>query len=157
MEGTRRQLALVRPWREFFDRQSFTAPAGLSESLSRLNRNINFYYHNYIILALLGSSYVLLLNPTFSICLLLTMVMWWYVRMKHTEAVATNSNHFLLFNREITFSQAYLLIFIFGVASFFLSNGSSVVFWLVLSSLGIVVAHAVMLKPAVEEQPFSFV
>ncbi|ORC90616.1 RAB-interacting protein [Trypanosoma theileri] len=157
VEGTRRQLALVRPWKEFFDRQAFASPAGLSDSLSRLNRNINYYYHNYIIMALVGSSYVLLLNPAFSLCLFMTLMMWWYVSTKRAEAAATNSNHFTLANREITFSQAYIFIILFGGVSFFLSNGSSVVFWLVLSSLGIVVAHAVLRKPTQEEQPFSFV
>ncbi|KAH9578292.1 Prenylated rab acceptor PRA1 [Trypanosoma melophagium] len=157
VDGTRRQLALVRPWKDFFDRQSFSSPAGLSDSLSRLNRNINYYYHNYIIMALVGSSYVLLLNPSFSLCLFITVMMWWYVSTKRSAAAATNSNHFTLANREITFSQAYIFILLFGGVSFFLSNGSSVVFWLVLSSLGIVVAHAVLRKPTLEEQPFSFV
>ncbi|EKF27635.1 hypothetical protein MOQ_008634 [Trypanosoma cruzi marinkellei] len=157
VNGARRQLAMVRPWKEFFDRQCFLPPSGLSESLSRLNRNINYYYHNYMIMAILCSSYVLLLNPAFSFCVALTLAMWWFVGTKRVEGAETNINHFIVLNRKITFSQAYLFIAIFAGISFFLTNGSSVMFWLVLSSVGVVVVHAVLRKPQVEEQPFSFV
>ncbi|RNF21265.1 RAB-interacting protein [Trypanosoma conorhini] len=157
LDGARRRLAMVRPWKDFFDRQSFSPPSGLNDSLSRLNRNINHYYHNYIIMSLLCSSYVLLLNPTFSLCFLLTAAMCWFVSAKRVEAAETNSNHFTVSNHRITFSQAYLFIILFAGLSFFLTNGSSVVFWLALSSVGVVAAHAVTRKPSVEEQPFSFV
>ncbi|RNF04442.1 RAB-interacting protein [Trypanosoma rangeli] len=157
VDGTRRRLAMVCPWKEFFDRQSFSLPSGLSDFFSRLNRNINHYYHNYIIMALLCSSYVLLLNPAFALCFLLTVMMCWFVSAKRAEAAETNSSHFTVASHKITFPRAYLFITLFAGLSFFLTDGSSVVFWLALSSVGVVVVHAAMRKPSVEEQPFSFV
>lgn len=156
VEQIRQRWSLVRPWREFFDRQTFSPPSNLSDSLNRINRNVNQYYHNYIITALLCSSYVLLINPVFSISMMFIMGIWWYVTMKQNEGLETNCNYLSFGDFRITFSQAYLAIFILGVFFFFFTGGSSVVFWLLFSSFGSVLLHAVMRKPP-REEPLSIV
>lgn len=156
-EAVRQQLNRVRPWSQFFDREQFASPEGFGDAVSRLRCNVVHFYHNYFVVALLGSLIVLIVNPMFSICMFLMLLMWAYTHKKQMEAAETNVNHLLIGNYEISFSKAYILISIFGIISFFLFNGSSVMFWMFFASLGVATVHAVLRKPHSENELAHFV
>ncbi|KAH8607285.1 putative PRA1 family protein [Trypanosoma vivax] len=151
----RQQLAMVRPWDEFLNRDRLSSPEGVTKAFTRLSRNVNHFYHNYVVLALAGSSFVLLINPLFSLCMLFCLASWCYVRKQHTDAAGTDVRHLRIGAYEITFTRAYICIVLFGIIMFYLFNGSSVIFWLAASSIGLVVAHGTLHKNTEEDNgPF---
>lgn len=141
----------LKPWGEFFDRSKFSAP-GKMEAFSRANKNISHFYSNYVILATISSLYVLLINPSFLMCLFVSLGLYYYLRLK------TNANEpLIVLGKDISYTQAWASLIVFTILSFYFTGGSSTVFWLVLSSLGTVLSHAMFREPASEEtSPLGF-
>lgn len=144
------QFRYLRPWGEFFDQKRFSIPSKL-EAVSRVSRNIGHFYVNYVVMAFLCSSYILLFNPLFLIAAAMTAAMYAYVRMRS----AAEEPLFVL-GRPMTYTQGYIFLALFGILSFFVTNGSSTMFWLILSSLGVVVAHAAAREPTIETEDVQF-
>jgi hypothetical protein len=145
------RFATLKPWREFFDRTKFSPP-GKMEAFSRANRNVAYFYSNYVIVAFCSSLYVLITNPQFMVCMSLALAAYLYMRMK------VNINEpVVVFGRPLSNMQAFSLLGIFTLISFYMTGGSSTVFWLVLSSLGTVLCHATFREPPLEQGSFSFV
>jgi hypothetical protein len=112
----------MKPWGEFFDRAKFSAP-GKMEAFSRANKNVSYFYSNYVVLATVSSLYVLLINPSFLLCMFAAMGMYFFLRMK------TNANEpIMIVTKEISYTQAWALLIVFSIASFYITGGSSTVF-----------------------------
>lgn len=141
----------MKPWGEFFDRAKFSAP-GKMEAFSRANKNVSYFYSNYVVLATVSSLYVLLINPSFLLCLFASAAMYFFFRAK------TNANEpIVIVSKEVTYTQAWAFLIVFSLLSFYFTGGSSTVFWLVLSSLGTVLGHAMFREPSSDESsPLSF-
>jgi len=140
----------MRPWSEFADRSKFSVP-GKMEAFSRANKNVSHFYSNYVVVATLSSLYVLVINPSFLISMFVVMAMYYFLRMK-----ATAGESIELLGKQISLTQAWTCLILFGVLSFYFTGGSSTIFWLVLSSLGTVLSHAVLREPPLEASPLGF-
>ncbi|EPY32860.1 RAB-interacting protein [Strigomonas culicis] len=164
---TRRNItvlfASVRPWDEFFDRHAFCYPAGLSDVLGRLSRNGNYFYSNYLILSLLCSILVLLQNLNFLVCMLICAMLTMFVRSRGAALQAAaaaaaadgevapsggSAPIFVLFKKEWSASQCYVVIVVFGLLSFYICGGSSIMFWLLLTTFGVSSIHMVLRRPS---------
>lgn len=141
----------MKPWGEFFDRTKFSAP-GKVEAFSRANKNVSYFYSNYVVVATISSLYVLLINPSFLLCLFASGLLYAFLRAK------TNANEpIVLVGKEISYTQAWAFLIVFSLLSFYVTGGSSTVFWLVLSSLGTVLGHAMFREPSTDEMsPLGF-
>eukprot|EP00796_Vickermania_ingenoplastis_P004456 gene4456-3251_t len=148
----------LRPWSEFFDRVYFAAPEGFSDAISRFMANARYFYPNYLLLSLLCSSYVLVINFTFSICLLIALLFYYYVQTE-AAALAARGNYLgriSIAGQSLSTFQLYVMIGVFGLVGFYFTNGSSVVFWLLVTTLGVVAPHAMCRRPALVDPAFQF-
>lgn len=152
-------LSTVRPWGEFFDRDFFCKPAGTGDAIQRITKNGSYFYPNYVIVSFVCSSYILLVNLAFSICAMMAFLTFFYVRNRVVAMANTEGSDGLVyfFSHGFTPSQVYVFLIIFGVVSFYLTGGSSVIFWLFLSSVGVSSIHAIFRRPAIEDSTFEFV
>ena len=145
------RFSTLKPWTEFADRTKFSVPGKL-EGFSRVNKNVAYFYSNYVIVAFVGSLYVLITNPSFTISMGTAVAMYYFLKMK------VNANEpIALFGREVSIYQAYTTLIAFAIVSFYFTGGSSTVFWLVLCGLGTVLTHALLREPTQDNTTFSFV
>ncbi|GET91904.1 hypothetical protein, conserved [Leishmania tarentolae] len=154
----------LRPWSEFFDTTFFHSPSGVADTVNRLTRNLPYFYTNYLVLSLLCSSYILLINLPFAVYAILTVTFYLFIRSRSAmvEALAAQGaseeeQMVYVANRSFTISQLYLMLIAFAVVGFYLTSGSSVIFWLLLTSLGVSVGHASMRRPSIQDSAFEFV
>ncbi|KAK7197882.1 PRA1 family protein [Novymonas esmeraldas] len=159
-----RNFAALRPWSEFLDTTFFHAPSGVTDTVNRLNRNLPYFYANYLVLSLVCSSYVLLINLPFSIYAVI-MVSWYLFIRNRSATIAVlaaqgaseEEQMVIIANRAFTISQLYMMLLVFGVVGFYVTGGSSVIFWLLLTSLGVSIGHAAMRRPPIQDSAFDFV
>lgn len=151
-----RSFASLRPWSEFFDMTFFGVPAGVTDVVNRLNRNLPYFYANYLILSLVCSSYILLINLAFSIYVMI-MVLWYlYIRSQAAEIAEAEDPASATATYRLSPSQGYLALGVVGLIGFYYTSGSSVVFWLLLTSLGVSCGHAAMRRPPLADSAFEF-
>lgn len=142
----------LRPWSEFLDRSQFSVPSKL-EAFARISRNYGYFHSNYVVVVALMSTYILVTNSVFMLAMLMCLAAYYWFKMK-----AEAKEPITIFGREYTPTQAYAGLFISTLLLFYMTNGSSTVFWLVTSALFVVAGHAATRRP-VEDQsnPFSLV
>lgn len=148
----------LRPWSEFFDRSYFSAPEGVSEAISRLTTNFRHFYPNYMLLSVVCSSYILLINLSFALCILFGFLFYYYVQSEvNTLTARGNYNGTVsLFGKTYSTFQLYVGIAVYSLLAFYFTNGSSVLFWLSLTTIGVIVPHAAYRRPALVEPAFQF-
>ncbi|CAJ1992142.1 PRA1 family protein [Leishmania donovani] len=159
-----RNFMALRPWSEFFDTTFFHSPSGVTDTVNRLNRNLPYFYANYLVLSLLCSSYILLINLPFAVYAVLMVTWYLFIRSRSAmvaalaaQGASEEEQMVYIANRAFTISQLYLMLIVFGVVGFYLTSGSSVIFWLLLTSFGVSVGHASMRRPPIQDSAFDLV
>lgn len=142
----------LRPWSEFADRNQFSVPTKL-EGFARISRNYSHFHSNYVVLVALMSTYILVTNAVFMISMMTCGAAYYWFKMK-----ADAKEAIVVFGREYSPTQAYAGLVVATLLLFYLTNGSSTVFWLVTWALVLVLGHAVLRKPPEDQSsPFSLV
>lgn len=144
------RLKYLKPWSEFIDKSRFSAPGKL-EAFSRANKNLAYFFSNYVLIVAVISAYILITNIWFLTTMVFSAIVFYYFRMK-----AALNEPVTIGSVTITTTQGYGILAVFGLISFYYNDGSSTLFYLLLISLGSVIAHAVTYEPR-EEAAFSFV
>ncbi|KPI85021.1 hypothetical protein ABL78_5930 [Leptomonas seymouri] len=162
-QHVQRHFSALRPWSEFFDTTFFHSPVGVTDVVNRLNRNLSYFYANYLVLSMVCSSYILLINLPFSIYVVFIVFFYLFVRNRSIAVAALAAQgaseeeqrvHIAVYS--FTVSQLYLILIVFGVMGFYFTSGSSAVFWLLLTSLGVSCVHAGMRRPPIQDSAFDF-
>ncbi|CCW66244.1 unnamed protein product [Phytomonas sp. Hart1] len=143
----------TRPWEEFFNRALFSFPASVSDIPNRISRNIPYFYSNYILLSLVCCSYILLINPLFTLWMLLIPLGFLYIRNLALHADSTGQVY--LWNRAFTPIQLYTILSIVALLSFYFMNGMNIVFLILLISGGVTGLHAMFRQPVFDEPTFQ--
>lgn len=148
------KLKSLRPWKEFADRDEFSIPGKL-EALSRVSDNIQYFNANYWFLVSIMSVYILITNLWFMVGMSLCGATYYWVRMK-----AAAKEPIKIGSTELTATQSYFGLFLFSLFTFYITDGSSTVFWLVTCAAVVVLGHATCRKPIASGQnlnpAFSF-
>ena len=146
------KLRTLRPWSEFVDRSQFSVPSKL-EAFARISRNYSHFHSNYVVVVAILSTYILITNSTFMIAMLMCAAAYYWFKLK-----ADAKEPITLLGREYSPTQAYAGLVVATLLLFYLTNGSSTVFWLVFWGLIIVAGHAAMRKPVDDQtSPFQLV
>ncbi|KAG5495123.1 hypothetical protein JKF63_02176 [Porcisia hertigi] len=158
-----RNFSALRPWSEFFDTTFFHSPSGVTDTVNRLNRNLPYFYANYLVTSLVCSSYILLINLPFAVYVLITTALYLLIRNRSAMVAAlaaqgaSEEEQMVYFGgHAFTIMQLYLMLGVFGVIGFYLTGGSSVIFWLLLTSLGVSIGHASLRRPPIQDSDFDF-
>jgi hypothetical protein len=143
----------LRPWGEFVDRTQFSVPSKY-EALGRISRNYSYFHSNYVVVVAAMSVYILITNAVFMLAMMMCGAMYYWFRLK-----ADAKEPIVVFGREYTPTQAYAGLVISTLLLFYLTNGSSTVFWLVTWALILVLGHAATRQPIDdhESSPFQLV
>lgn len=147
----------LRPWSEFFDMSSFVSPSGAGEIISRLSVNCQYFYTNYMLLALVFSSYVLLVNWPFTICFFLGWLLYAYIKTE-AASLAACGNYFgdiSFCGHPIPTAYLYGFIVLYGIIAFYFTGGSSVVFWLVFLAALAIIPHAAYRRPSIADPTYQ--
>jgi hypothetical protein len=131
----------LRPWTEFADRTQFSVPSKY-EALGRISRNYSYFHSNYVIVVALMSTYILITNAMFMLAMTLCGAVYYWFRLK-----ADAKEPIMVLGREYSPTQAYAGLLISTLLLFYMTNGSSTVFWLVTWALVIVAGHAATRMP----------
>ena len=136
------KLKSLRPWKEFADREEFSIPGKL-EALSRVSDNIQYFNANYWFLVSLMSVYILITNIWFMVGMSLCGATYYWVKMKAQakEPIMIGAS------TELTTTQSYFGLFLLSLFTFYITDGSSTVFWLVTCAAVVVLGHATCRKP----------
>jgi hypothetical protein len=136
-----KKLQSLRPWKVFLDREEFSIPGKL-EALTRIPDNITYFNSNYIFLVSLMSIYILITNLFFMVGMSLCVATYYWVKMKQQagEPIKIGS-------QELTATQSYFALFLLSLFTFYATDGSSTVFWLVTCAGIVVLGHASTRKP----------
>eukprot|EP01062_Namystynia_karyoxenos_P062726 TRINITY_DN55603_c0_g1_i1.p1 TRINITY_DN55603_c0_g1~~TRINITY_DN55603_c0_g1_i1.p1 ORF type:complete len:266 (+),score=113.78 TRINITY_DN55603_c0_g1_i1:108-800(+) len=136
-----RTLKGMRPWREFAARSQFGVPPK-SELWERVTVNLKYYYSNYLVLVLLLAVWTAISNLFFVICTMLTVAVYYYYRM-----VTRDGSPFVLRGKEVSSFQFHAGFTGASLLLFWLSGGSSVIFWLIVSVAATIGGHAALREP----------
>eukprot|EP00758_Cryptobia_borreli_P013960 Tbor_TRINITY_DN5883_c1_g2::TRINITY_DN5883_c1_g2_i1::g.6503::m.6503/K20359/RABAC1, PRAF1; PRA1 family protein 1 len=144
------QFRNLKPWNEFIDKRKFSYPEKM-EIFSRATKNLSYFYSNYVIVCSVIAMGLLFTNIMFLTTMVISAALYYYFRMK----TAINDPITIL-GRVVSPTQAYGTIGAFALCSFYLTGGSSTLFYLGLFTVGTVIGHAVFHEPQQNNQ-FSFV
>lgn len=149
----------LRAWSEFFDLSYFASPNGLSEALGRFAVNARYFSPNYILLGMIVSCYIFLMNIAFSICLLVGVILFFFIRSEVTGHIAAGNyaGSIDICGRSFGTVQLYTFLGVYGLLAFYFTGGSSVLFWLTLCFGIVVVPHAICRRPPLSDAAYPLV
>jgi hypothetical protein len=135
------KLATLRPWREFADRDELSIPGRL-EALSRISENVQYFNSNYAVVVSAISIYILITNVWFMVGMAVCAAAYYWVKLK-----AAAKEPIRIGSTELSTTQANFGLLLLSLFTFYVTNGSSTVFWLVTCAAIVVIGHASCRKP----------
>ncbi|KAK3813374.1 MAG: PRA1 family protein-domain-containing protein [Benniella sp.] len=137
------RLGSLRPLSEFFDRNRFSIPHGLSTVTSRFNYNLGYFQGNYLMIFLIVAAYTLFTNFALLVCVAFVIGSMFLLQRVPPEGLAVG-------NFRIEVSQLRIAVIVISVILFFFSSPVSTVFWIVFASGMVILAHAAVMQEGVE-------
>eukprot|EP00756_Hemistasia_phaeocysticola_P043941 Hpha_TRINITY_DN17526_c0_g1::TRINITY_DN17526_c0_g1_i1::g.92457::m.92457/K20359/RABAC1, PRAF1; PRA1 family protein 1 len=136
-----RTLKGVRPWREFAKKSEFSVPKK-SEVWQRLTVNLKYYYSNYFLIVIVLAAWTAISNWFFVVCMALGVSVYYYYR-----TVTKDGSPFMCRGKEVSALQFNAGFAAASLFLFWLSGGSSVIFWLLVSVVGVIGGHGATREP----------
>ena len=111
------------------------------DALKRARINLVFFKSNYLIIMGLITLWTILSNVAFAVSMLISAAAWkaYFEVSNHGEITITLPGGRIL--RPI---EAYVGLSVITFLLFYISGGSSTVFWLVTTSIVVIIGHATM-------------
>jgi len=142
------QREKIRPWSEFSEQKSFTAPVGLQEWTKRLVKNVEHYQSNYIILFLLLMMYCILTSPLLLIALA--------VSATGSYAVSKHEGQTLkIGGKEIPSKYRYALVGAISTPLLFIAGAGAALFWTLGVTATLIGGHASFRNAPETPDPFA--
>ncbi|KAG0090200.1 hypothetical protein BGZ93_009452 [Podila epicladia] len=149
------RLSSLRPVSEFFDKNRFSQPNGLSSKglptlsatkknvTSRLNYNLTYFQGNYLIIFIAITAYSILTNFWLMFSVAFMVGGMYFISRVPPEGVVIASNTF-------TPGQLRTYMIIASVPLFFLSSTLGTIFWIVGASAVLILGHAAVMQEGIE-------
>ncbi|KAF9297506.1 hypothetical protein BGZ74_009783 [Mortierella antarctica] len=137
------RLSSLRPVSEFFDKNRFSQPNGLSNVTSRLNYNLTYFQGNYLIIFIAITAYSILTNFWLMFSVAFMVGGMYFISRVPPEGVVIASNTF-------TPGQLRTYMIIASVPLFFLSSTLGTIFWIVGASAVLILGHAAVMQEGIE-------
>jgi len=142
------QREKIKPWSEFSEQKSFSAPAGLQEWSKRIVKNVEHYQSNYIILFLLLMVYCILTSPLLLIALA--------VSATGSYAVSKHEGQTLkIGGKEIPAKYRYALVGVISTPLLFIAGAGAALFWTLGVTATLIGGHASFRNAPETPDPFA--
>jgi len=142
------QREKIKPWAEFSEQKSFSAPAGLQEWSKRIVKNVEHYQSNYIILFLLLMVYCILTSPLLLIALA--------VSATGSYAVSKHEGQTLkIGGKEIPAKYRYALVGVISTPLLFIAGAGAALFWTLGVTATLIGGHASFRNAPETPDPFA--
>lgn len=142
------QREKIKPWSEFSEQKSFSAPAGLQEWSKRMVKNVEHYQSNYIILFLLLMVYCILTSPLLLIALA--------VSATGSYAVSKHEGQTLkIGGKEIPAKYRYALVGVISTPLLFIAGAGAALFWTLGVTATLIGGHASFRNAPETPDPFA--
>ncbi|KAH7108491.1 prenylated rab acceptor PRA1 [Auriculariales sp. MPI-PUGE-AT-0066] len=139
------RLSTLRPITEFFDYNRISRPADLNTMTTRISYNTRYFSGNYIIVVLGLAVYTILMKPEL-IFAVLFLVGGFVAINKYAPEATTVGDH------VITQKSLYTVLFVIGIPLLWWASPFATMFYIIGSSLFIVIIHASLIEPGVESE-----
>ncbi|KAL7410541.1 prenylated rab acceptor PRA1 [Mrakia frigida] len=139
------KLSSLRPVNEFFDHQRISRPADMNEVTSRISYNTRYFSGNYGIVIAVLAVYALLTNPLLLLSLGLLLGGFTAINKFAPEPMQVGEH-------VVTQKSLYTGLFVLGLPLLWISAPLSTLFWIVGSSMFLVLSHASFIEPGVESE-----
>jgi len=134
------RLKTLRSIGEFFDRSKLSLPS-IKDIPARIKSNLAHFQTNYLLVFLLLSIYSALTTPIFLVTLIVVSAIWFYA-LKYKDSPV------VLFGFRISEKIIAFVLVILTLVVFYMSSAGTVLWWLLLTSVLFVFAHAFFYTPA---------
>mmetsp|Transcript_5023 Transcript_5023/g.7499 ORF Transcript_5023/g.7499 Transcript_5023/m.7499 type:complete len:196 (-) Transcript_5023:33-620(-) len=132
------RLKTLRPWAMFFDANRFSVP-DMMEATKRFGVNVCYFTSNYLIVSLIIALYQIVTHPT----LLLAMV-GCAGFAAYFRSLSSSGYRFIFGGKRIKESQVYGFLSGMTVFLFWITGGTSAVFWTLTLCVATITAHATL-------------
>lgn len=127
-------LSSQRPWLELVQCSAFTFPISFSVATERIKTNIMIFRTNYIVIFIVTIFISLLLQPVHLSVFFILIIAWLYVYSRDNEPL-------LIFGSVIDDSTLVLVLLVFTIGIFLLTNISRGILIGFLAGLPVVLVH----------------
>eukprot|EP00890_Picochlorum_soloecismus_P006047 jgi/Picsp_1/6443/NSC_03790-R1_protein len=131
----------AKPMSEVFDMTAISKPQTFNELMSRLRNNASYFKQNYAILAVGTTAMVMLMNPWSLIVLAFLALVWFYMYIIKTSALAIGGREFSEREKFWLLSGSSLFVI------FFLTSVGATIFYSLGLSMIMIGAHAALRMP----------
>ncbi|KAF8518788.1 prenylated rab acceptor PRA1 [Gautieria morchelliformis] len=139
------RLSALRPFTEFFDHHRISRPADMNQATSRISYNTRYFSGNYGLVVAILAVYALITNPLLLIALGLLTGGFIVINRWAPEPMQVGDH-------VVTQKSLYIGLFVIGLPLLWWASPVSTFFWLVGSSVFLILFHAALLEPGVESE-----
>jgi len=139
------RLSALRPVNEFFDHHRLSRPSDMNETTSRISYNTRYFSGNYGVVIAILAVYALLTNPLLLIALGFLIGGFAAINKFAPEPMQVGEH-------VVTQKSLYTGLFIIGIPLLWFAAPLSTFFWLVGSSMVLILGHASLMEPGVESE-----
>ncbi|XP_010508872.1 PREDICTED: PRA1 family protein B2-like [Camelina sativa] len=138
----RESLSQRRPWLELVDRSSFARPDSLTDSFTRIRKNLAYFKVNYSLIVSLVLAFSLLSHP-FSLLVLLTLLgSWMFLYL-----FRSSDQPLVIFGRTFTDRETLLALVLTTIVVVFMTSVGSLLTSALTIGIAIVCLHGAFRVP----------
>ncbi|KAI3639165.1 hypothetical protein MIR68_002695 [Amoeboaphelidium protococcarum] len=138
-----RNRHLIKPWSEFMDLQRMSLPQSSQDAIDRIQFNIRYFALNYIIVTLGVLIWFLITRIDLLLVIVAVALVVFWISNHPQVTFKLGGNTVNMKQREL-----YILTTIIALPLLYWASAGSVIFWFVILSASLMLAHAVNLDKA---------
>ncbi|KAL7677829.1 hypothetical protein ACOME3_004062 [Neoechinorhynchus agilis] len=139
----------VRPWLEFLNTSRISLPKTPRRAIRRVLSNVEYFQSNYFIIFVVLGIYSIVTSPLILLVVIIMLLGFYMVNTK-----SSSQSPLTLFGRQVPVFYQYVAVVAFSLPLFFLAKATSVIFWILGASIGIVLVHSALYTPSQQEDSF---
>ncbi|KAI3653155.1 hypothetical protein MP228_002580 [Amoeboaphelidium protococcarum] len=138
-----RNRHLIKPWSEFMDLQRMSLPQSSQDAINRIQFNVRYFALNYIIVTLGVLIWFLITRIDLLLVIVAVALVVFWISNHPQVTFKLGGNTVNMKQREL-----YILTTIIALPLLYWASAGSVIFWFVILSASLMLAHAVNLDKA---------
>ncbi|KAK6173527.1 hypothetical protein SNE40_016959 [Patella caerulea] len=135
----------VKSWPEFIKTDRFKLPQSVAPVPKRIIKNIEYFQGNYMFIFLGLLIFCILTSPMLLVAIGACLGACYIISLKNADKKMS------IMGREISVAQQYAAVGVGSFPLFWLAGAGSAVFWIIGASFFVIMAHATLYRPQIED------